>query len=308
MSAADRLFAVVVNWNGGELNRACLESLVAEGISPARIVFVDNASTDGSKEDVVARFPGLQLVENDSNLGFGEGANQGARLALARGARQVFFVNNDLVLEPGCLARLVVFLMAEPEVGICGPRVLQGEDPSKVWCAGGLLTWRQNLSTLRGHHKPDGPQYRRDLPVDYVPGCALLARAEVLDRLGGFDAAYFAYMEDVDLCLRAKASGFEVALVGEAAALHKSSSATGGGYNPRRKYMMGVNSIWFLKQHGGVTAWLRFVLFDVLTLPVLFLVGLFNGRAVSVLAKGKGIVDGLRGRRVTAEAAAGGGA
>ena len=123
-----------------------------------------------------------------------------------------------------------------------------------------------------------------------------------MKRLKGFDPAYFAYMEDVDLCLRAKDAGWAVALVGEASALHRSSSSTGGGYNPRRKYMMGVNSIWFLRQHGGWAAWLRGVLFDVLTLPLLFLVGIFNGRALAVLAKARGIVDGLRGKRVTAAA------
>lgn len=305
MSATEQIYAVVVNWNGGDLNRECLESLVAEGIPPARIVFVDNASTDGSLEDMRERFPELLVIENRANLGFGEGANQGAEIALGLGASAVFFINNDLVLEPGCLARLVMFQAEVTQVGICGPRVLQGEDPSRVWCAGGLLTWRQNLSTLRGHGRKDGPKYQRDMIVDYIPGCALLAQAFLLKKLGGFDAAYFAYMEDVDLCVRAKAAGWAIALVGEASALHKSSSSTGGGYNPRRKYMMGVNSIWFLKQHGGVFAWLRFVLFDVLTLPVLFLIGLFNGRAVAVLAKAKGILDGLRGKRVTAAAAAG---
>lgn len=303
MTSATQIYAVVVNWNGGEMNRACLDSLVAEGIATERIVFVDNASSDGSLEDVRVRFPGLLIIENSANLGFGEGANQGAEVALGRGAEAVFYVNNDLVLEPGCLARLVMFMSDQAQVGICGPRVLQGEDSSRIWCAGGLLTWRQNLSTLRGHKRKDGPRYRQDRLVDYVPGCALLARAAVLERVGGFEAAYFAYMEDVDLCLRAKQAGFQVALVGEASALHKSSASTGGGYNPRRKYMMGVNSIWFLRQHGSLTAWLRFVLFDVLSLPLLFLIGLFNGRAVSVLAKGRGIVHGLQGKRVNAQAA-----
>ncbi len=302
MTRADCIYAVVVNWNGGELNRNCLESLVAEGITPARIVFVDNASTDGSLEDVRGRFADLLVIENQANLGFGEASNQGAELALDAGAEAVFFINNDLVLEAGCLARLVMFMAENTQVGIAGPRVLQGEDPSRVWCAGGLLTWRQNLSTLRGHRHKDGPKYRQDMVVDYIPGCALLAQAFLLKRLKGFDPAYFAYMEDVDLCLRAKDAGWAVALVGEASALHRSSSSTGGGYNPRRKYMMGVNSIWFLRQHGGWAAWLRFVLFDVLTLPLLFLVGIFNGRALAVLAKARGIVDGLRGKRVTAAA------
>jgi GT2 family glycosyltransferase len=133
--------------------------------------------------------------------------------------------------------------------------------------------------------------HRQRKHVDYVPGCALLARREVLEEVGLFDARYFAYMEDVDLCLRAKRAGYGVRLVGEAAAYHASSSATGGGYNPRRKYMMGVNSIWFLKQHARAR--------DVLTLPFLWFAGLFRGQARAVVGKALGIFDGLRGKRVT---------
>jgi GT2 family glycosyltransferase len=162
-----------------------------------------------------------------------------------------------------------------------------------------MLTWKQNLSTLLGHRELDGPKWRAIRDVDYVAGCALLARREVLEKIGLFDARYFAYMEDVDLCLRAKRSGFGVRLIGEAAAFHASSSATGGGYNPRRKYMMGVNSIWFLKRHARAREWARFLVYDVLTLPFLWLAGLFRGQAKAVVGKALGIFDGLRGKRVT---------
>jgi len=200
------------------------------------------------------------------------------------------------------LARLAAELDARPKAGIVGPRVLTKSDPQQVWCAGGMLTWRENLSTLRGHLEADGPKWRETRAVDYAPGCALLARREVLERVGMFDAQFFAYMEDVDLCLRARHAGFEVWLAGDAAVLHASSSATGGGYNPRRKYMMGVNSIWFLRRHAHAGEWLRFFVYDVLSLPFLWLAGIFRGRGKAVAAKGLGILDGLRGKRVTAEA------
>jgi GT2 family glycosyltransferase len=165
-----------------------------------------------------------------------------------------------------------------------------------------MLTWRENLSTLVGHGQPDGPAWRVTRDVDYVAGCTLLARADLLRRVGLFDAGFFAYMEDIDLCLRARDAGAKVRVVGEVAALHAASSTTGGGYNARRKYMMGVNSVWFLRRHARAWQWVRFALFDVLPLPILCLFGLFRGRAKPVLAKAAGILDGLRGRRVTAEA------
>ncbi len=294
------VFAVVVNWNGGEQNLACLASLRAAGLPEERIVLVDNGSQDGSLELLRARFPRLVVLENGANLGFGEGANRGARAALAAGARAVFFVNNDVTLPAGALAPLCARLFADPSIGIVGPRVLYADPPARIWCAGGMLTWRENLSTLLGHGAPDGPAWRTEREVDYIAGCALLVRAEVLEKIGLFDAEYFAYMEDVDLCLRARRGGWRVLLVGEQHCLHAPSSATGGGYNPRRKYMQGVNSIRFLRHWAGPREWVRFVAFDVLTLPPLFLLGLFRGRARPVAAKALGIAHGLLGRRVEA--------
>jgi GT2 family glycosyltransferase len=295
-----RAIAVVVNWNGGAQNVECVASLVEQGLAQHEIVFVDNGSVDGSVDEVAKRFPGLVMIRNAENRGFGEGANQGARAALEQGAEAVFFVNNDVRLPAGTLARLARELEASPETGIVGPRVLYMLEPERVWCAGGMLTWKENLSTLLGHREPDGPRWRETREVDYVAGCALLARRSCLEEVGLFDAQYFAYMEDVDLCLRAREAGFGVRLVGEAAAYHASSSATGGGYNPRRTYMMGVNSIWFLKRHARAREWARFVVYDVLTLPFLWIAGLFRGRAKAVVGKALGILDGLRGKRVTA--------
>jgi GT2 family glycosyltransferase len=296
-----RVAAVIANWNGGDENLDCVASLLAEGIPPERVVFVDNGSNDGSAELVERRFPGLTMIRNRENSGFGEASNQGARAALEHGADAVLFVNNDVVLPPGTLTVLVRALEADETLGIVGPRVLYKNDPERVWCAGGMLTWRQNLSTLLGHKELDGPRWRENRAVDYVAGCALLAKRVVLERIGFFDAQFFAYMEDVDLCLRAKQAGFGVALIGAAHALHSASTATGGGYNPRRKYMMGVNSIWFLKRHARAAQWMRFIAYDVLSLPFLWLGGLFQGKSRSVLAKAVGIVDGLRGKRVTAD-------
>jgi len=297
-----RVAAVIANWNGGEENLDCLRSLAAHGFAESDIVFVDNGSSDGSLERVLAEFPRISAIRNAANLGFGEASNQGAQLALERGAEAVFFVNNDVVLPADTLARLVRELEQDARLGIVGPRVLYRDDPARVWAAGGMLTWRENLSTLVGHGELDAPEFRAARDVDYVAGCALLATRVCLLKVGLFDAAYFAYMEDVDLCLRAKAAGFGVRMVGEVSVLHATSSATGGGYNPRRKWMMGVNSIWFLRRHARAPQWGRFVAYDIAPLPFLWIAGLFRGRAKAVAAKGLGIVDGMRGKRVTADA------
>ena len=295
------LWAVVTNWNGGERNLACIASLIAEGIPPERIVFVDNASKDGSLELVRTEHPGVSFVEHGSNLGFAEGSASGAALALERGADAVFFVNNDVVLLEGCVEPLVSVLVEEAGVGLVGPRVLYASERSRVWSAGGSVAWRANVLTLLGHGADDAPEWELEREVDFVCGCALLVRRAVLEEVGGFRHEWFAYFEDADLGVRARREGWSSRVVGRAACLHDASASTGGGRNPRRKYMMGLNSVWFLRAHGSPLRWGRFVFFDVLSLPFALLVGLFRGEAAGVLAKALGILEGLVGRRVTAK-------
>ena len=293
-------WAVVVNWNGGDANLECLASLAAEGLAEDRIAFVDNASSDGSTERVLAAHPALVVLRNDRNLGFGHGANRGIEHALARGAGHVLLLNNDAVLGEGALAALEAAL-ENPEVGIVGPRVLYKGRSDRIWSCGGTLTFRQNLTTMIGHGRPDGPEYRRSFDVDYVTGCAMLVRREVFEQAGLFEGDYFAYHEDVELCVAAREHGFRSRTVGEVAAYHDAHGATGGGYNARRKYMMGVNTVWFLRRHGTPLRWLSFFAFDVLSLPLVWAWRAYRGEGDAVLAKARGTLDGLRGRRVTAE-------
>jgi hypothetical protein len=292
-------WAVVVNWNGGEKNLACLRSVLAQGLAPERVVFVDNASTDGSPERVQAALPALALVRNATNLGYGHGTNRGIEHALARGAQRVFLVNNDVTLPPGTLAGLERALAAG--AGIVGPRVLLADPPDRIWSAGGVLTFRTNLSTLLGHGEPDGPAFRVTREVDYVPGCAMLVARAVFERIGLLEGDYFAYHEDVEFCWKAKRAGFPVRVVGELAVHHDAHASTGGGYNKLRKYMMAVNTVHFLRRHGTLGRWLSFWVFEVASLPFVWLYRALRGEGAAVLAKARGTWDGLRGRQVTAE-------
>jgi GT2 family glycosyltransferase len=296
-----RTHAVVLNWNGGEDNLVCLRSLLEQGLAPERVVFVDNASSDGSLERVRAAHPALEFVVNAKNLGYGHGSNRGIERALALGAEAVLLVNNDLAFAPGALAALEEELARDPGIGIVGPRIVYAREPARIWAAGGRMTWRANLTTLVGHRALDGPEFRGTLDVDYVPGAALLVRRAVLERVGLFEGEYFAYHEDVELCLLAREAGWRVVCAGRALALHDAHRSTGGGYNPRRKYMMGVNTVWFLRRHGTPGRWLSFLVFDVLALPLAWLVRAPLGEGAGVLAKARGTWDGLRGRRVSEE-------
>jgi GT2 family glycosyltransferase len=297
----EKTWAVIVNWNGGEANLSCLRSLLEQGLEPERIVFVDNASTDGSRERVEEQYPEIRVLRNDRNVGYGDGNNRGIEVALAGDAERVFLVNNDVTLPENALAELAAAFDLFPGTGIVGPRVVYKKHPDIVWCAGGLMTWRQNMSTMIGHGRPDRPAYQETREVDYVPGCAMLVRRSVFEKVGLLEGDYFAYHEDVEFCMKAREAGIGIHVIGEVLVFHDAHFSTGGGYNPRRKYMMGVNTVWFLRRHGTPWRWLRFFFFDVLSLPLLWGLRSRRGEGASVRAKARGMLDGARGRRVTDE-------
>ncbi len=298
MTLIEQTHAIVVNWNGGQANLECLDSLLAAGLAAERIQFVDNGSRDDSLAAVRARFPGLSIHCNETNEGFGRAANRGARAALEGGAQALFFVNNDVRMDRETPAFLTALLESNPTWGSLGPRVLHQGDRRRIWAAGGAVCFGPNQTSLLGQGRVDGPSYRRTLRVDYVPGCALLMSRDAAQSVGLFDEGYFAYMEDVDLGLRLSDAKRDNLCVGEVACEHLPSSTTGGGYSPRRKYLNSRNTLRFLRAHGTPLRWTAFICFDVLALPLVILSGALRGRGRAALAKGLGIVHGLRGGEV----------
>ncbi|MEQ8764862.1 MAG: glycosyltransferase family 2 protein [Planctomycetota bacterium] len=297
-----RIVWVVLNWNGLDDTRRCLDSLLLAGIDSRDIWVVDNGSSDGSAETLEREFPAVRLFVNGSNLGYCEGNNVALREALVEEADYIGVLNNDAHVAIDFLEPLLSAL-DDPGVGVVGPKILFDEPPHEIWCAGAKLGFHENLSEMRGFGEPNDGRYAEPEDVDYVPGAALLAPHEVWEKVGLFEPSYFAYMEDVDWCCRVRAAGWRVRYVPGSIVYHKASGSTGGGYSARRKYMTACNEVHFLRRHGTLRLWAAFWILDVALWPVVFLRALGAGRTAGALGKLRGIWDGLRGRRVEAPAA-----
>lgn len=295
---------VVLNFNGGEDVLRCLESIRESDIEGGRVltVVVDNDSRDDSLVRVEGEFPEAQILRNSTNLGYCEGNNVGIRFALESGSSFVLLINDDATLLPGALQEMVEPLERDPSIGIVGPKILLDPERDRVWSAGGGFFFRANVLSLIGHGEADQGQFDESREVAFVPGCALLVRSEVFQEVGLLDPHYFAYFEDADLCYRAREKGVRIWYEASARVLHKVSASTGGGISPARKYLMGLNSVRFLRRHGTLWMWLSFFLLDLLAFPAVYLAGVFSGRRRAMGAKGRGLWDGLRG--VTASGAA----
>ncbi len=209
---------VVVTWNGLRDTLHCLASLRKIQYDNTRIVLVDNASADGTPDTVRHYFPDVHLIANPTNAGYVQANNQGIAWALEQGADWVLLLNNDVYMEAGALAELVRVGETTPDIGIVGPVMQRTLRPDLLDLGGDLdFRWgrvflRQVQPVLNG---------RSTEPVDYVWGCALMARRAVLDQTGGLAPIYTAYFEDAELCLRARRMGWLTVAALQARVVHQ---------------------------------------------------------------------------------------
>jgi len=210
---------VIVNWNAGPALARCLESVDCDDV-----VVVDNASSDGSAAAAHGR-PGTRLLDAGANLGFAAGANLGAG---ASNGDPIVFLNPDAVLRPGALACLVEALAARPEAAIAGGGLAHEDGAWQPGAARFAPLAHLLLDTTPGRLAAR----RRQAPyvVDWVYGTFMAVRRAPFTELGGFDADYFVYGEDMDLCDRARARGLSTLHVPAAVAVH------GDNLSARRRF------------------------------------------------------------------------
>lgn len=214
--AADALglSAIIINYNGGVNLITCLASLADEA-AIREIIVVDNASTDGSADECILRFPDVRLrvLTNDSNIGFGAAANQGA--SQAQGDLLVF-LNPDVVPRVDCMVNLLATLLQRG--GVVGPVVFNAGSPSGEWG-----------STVDRMGMPKG--LRTAEPPLFIQGCCLATTRRCFDAVGGFDGRYFLFVEDVEYCWQALRRGFDVSVSPRAALDHIGGAVAQGGYS-----------------------------------------------------------------------------
>lgn len=294
MNSLPHVVAIVLNWNGLPDTRVCLHSLQAQDYAALTVLLVDNGSTDGSVPALRAEFPDLPILETGANLGFCGGNNAGIEWALAHGADYVLLLNNDAWFDPAMTRQLVTAAEADPRIGMAGPKIYQAAPPDTLWSAGGVVTYWGNVTGMRGFGKPDRGQFDRPADVDYLPGCGILVRRQVLEQVGLLDLAYYCYYEDTDWAMRARQAGWRIWYVPAATMWHKGGNSTGGFYNAREKYMAGVNAVRFMRSYARPWHWVLFGASLVVGIPWLFLREGTRGRGTVVRAKVTGLIDGFR--------------
>jgi GT2 family glycosyltransferase len=212
--------AVILNTNKREDTLACLESLQCQDYPNLRILVLDNASSDGSVEAIRALFPQVRILPLAQNKGYAGNNNVGIQAALDAGADWVFVLNEDIVLDPCAVSKLMQEGAHSLQVGILGPLVYHFDEPQVIQSAGGLLD-RNWQSSHHGQNQDDAGQYSVPGLVHWISGCAILVRREVIEQVGLLDERFFYYWEETEWCLRARRAGWQVLFVPAAKIWHK---------------------------------------------------------------------------------------
>ena len=201
------LSMVIVSYNTVDLLRDCLLSVRPQLGPQDEVIVVDNDSADGSAAMVAAEHPTVVLVASRENLGFGRANNRG--FSLAKGDL-VWMLNPDTRLTAGALEAAVAFMLQNPVVGMAGTALINPDGSPQAAVEQGYPGQRyagSALGTLPGE-------------IAWVMGASILARREVLARVGGFDERFFLYGEETDLCLRVRQAGWPIGFIESAVVMH----------------------------------------------------------------------------------------
>lgn len=257
---APKVYIIVLNYNRKDDTLDCLESLYRMDYPNFRVVMVDNGSSDGTALAVMEVYPHAHVIENRRNLMFSGGNNVGIRAALSEGADYVLLINNDTVVAPDMLTKMVEAMKAQPEAGMAGPMIYyyppKAGEPELIWYAGGNVKLWQGLTAHRGIRERDTGQYNEVEYTDYITGCAMLATRECLEKVGLLDPAYYIYGEDADLSMRVRLSGYKLLFVPDAKMWHKVSSSTGGEFSAFKVRNKIKSNLRFFVRYARPIHWL----------------------------------------------------
>ncbi len=240
---------VIVNWNGEKFLPALLKSIRDSDVS--RTIVIDNASSDRSMQ-ILSDTPGIELVENKVNLGFGTAANQGIRMSATP---HVLILNADIRALPDSIDSLEEFLRAHQDAAVAAPQLLFPDERIQPSCRSfptilGLFLYFSYLDHLfPSKYRWKANRHGKNVETDQPMGAALMFRRSVLEQVGLFDERFFLYMEEVDLCKRIKESGWKVYYCADAKMIHDAGGSSGQDWERSQRNFFESLIRYFHKHH-----------------------------------------------------------
>jgi GT2 family glycosyltransferase len=278
-----KLSIVIVNYNVKNLLQKCLESIFKyQKDIEFEVTVVDNNSKDHSRKMLKRDFPQVKLIENKRNLGFSRACNQGIKQSQGR---YVLLLNPDTELTSGGIKKMMDFMDSKPEAGICGPKMTDRRGNLQFSCRSfpSYLTAISSSQSILNRIFPENflsqkyllkeKNHSQIMEVDWVSGSCLLIKREVFEKVGLLDERFYMYVEDVDLCYRAKKTGFSVFYFPPVLVIHHIGKST-----QKKKFNMLLEHhrgmYYFYKKHYNPNAFLKGIVFLSIWIRLFFVIGM----------------------------------
>lgn len=244
-----KLSIVILNWNGSHHLQRFLPSVVKySNYDWVEIVVADNHSDDKSLEVVKNEFPGVKFLQLDQNYGFAGGYNQALK---CNEAEYILLLNSDVEVTKEWLEPMIKVMDLNPLIAACQPKIMQLDQPQLFEYAGasggfidhfGYPFCRGRMVNFQEH---DHGQYDQPVSVFWASGAAILIRGKLWHDFGGFDADFWAHMEEIDLCWRMKNQGYKVVVCPESKVYHLGGGTLSYG-SPQKIYLNFRNNLFLL--------------------------------------------------------------
>jgi GT2 family glycosyltransferase len=280
---------VIVAWNNYLDTQECIDSIFDQQIVKTKIFLVDNGSDIEPLVNLSIKYPDINYIRSDTNLGFAGGYNLGLQKALMGDYHFFLIINNDTKADQFMIYELVEAFKDE-KVGLAAPIIYYYDAPNRVWSSGGNIN-KLFLMPLESHSqrkKITSPTERT-----FISGCCYLLKRDLLEQVGLFDERFFLYFEDLDLCMRINKSQWRMIVIPTAKLWHKVSRSSGGQDSERERYHYALSSVLYFQKHISVVNAIPISLFRLGSALKTTITLLLRGETKGISGYFKGIYMGL---------------
>ena len=293
---------ILVNWKKYNLTSKCIDSLNKSNYKNFKIILVDNEYSEKSLIDLRNKHKELIVFKEKNNLGFAGGNNIGIRYALENDYDYIMLLNNDTEVKENFILPLVERIEKDHSLGAVQPLILNFSNKSIIWNAGGKLNKFLGLTSTRlNNNKLNSSIVFNDF-TDWISGCCILIKSEILTKVGLLDEKFFTYYEDVDWSLRMKSLGYDLGFVKESIIYHHGSSSSKnkktkeGVISSKIHYFNIRNHILLLKKHKNLFNFFGIVFFQIIKTTSYIFYFLIKFRFNKLTMVLKGLKHGLNNK------------
>jgi len=278
---------IIVNWNGKSILKDCLDAITKVNYKKLEILFVDNASVDGSIEFVKENYPSIKVFVNKENLGVGGGFEVGLRKVKGQA---VLLLNTDAIVQKNLLTNLVKVLYSDKKIGAVQPKLVLYQNKNLIDSIGCFFLSTGDLYHFGREKNPNAPLYNKRMEIFSTKGACMLIKTEVLNKTGLFDKVFFAYFEDTDFCIRMLLAGYNILYDPTETVFHKGGATSKNIVRSNILFHSYKNRIYSYLKNFSIKYIIKVLPLMLFLYQIVFFGYILTGRFQYALAVQKGII------------------